>query len=85
MPVLESEVLYEPEELRQQIKAALTPAQLARIEEYCNMSGVTGVTVKAEYGPPAQIYISNSDGQGAATPLPEGNELAEILQNRART
>lgn len=85
MSIQETDVLYYPEDLKEQIIAALTPAQLARIEEYCNISGVTGVTVKAEYGPPAQIYIRNSDGQGAATPLPEGSELANILQNRAIT
>lgn len=85
MPIPESKVLYDPQELETQIIAALTPAQLARIEEYCNISGVTGVTVKAEYGPPAQIYIKNNLGQGAATPLAEVSELAQILQNRSIT
>lgn len=85
MAIGEKDVLYDPQDLKKQIIAALTPAQLARIEEYSNMAEVAGVTVKAEYGPPAQIYITNSLRQGAATPLPERSELAKILQNRVST
>lgn len=85
MSIQEKDVLYYPEDVKVQIIAALTPAQLARIEEYCNIPSVTGVTVKAEYGPPAQIYIKNSRGQGAAIPLPEDSELTIILKNRARS
>lgn len=83
MAIGEKDVLYDPQDLKEQIIAALTPAQLARIREYCNMSGVTKVTVNAEYGPPAQIYIRNSDGQGAATPLPSDSKLATTLRELA--
>lgn len=85
MSATEVKVEYNPQELEAQIVAALTSAQLARITEYCNMPEVTTVTVSAEYGPPAQIYISNSLVQGAAKTLPEDSELAKILRNRART
>lgn len=79
----EADISYLPADLKEEIIAALTAAQVDRITEYCNMSKVTGVTVKATYlGGHAEINITNSLGQGAATQLPENSSLSKILYKR---
>lgn len=84
MTIPESQIEYIPADLKGPIITSLTGVQLARIKEYCNMTNVTGVEVRASYiGGHAEIYIKNNLGQGAATALSADSELSKKLEFRS--